>query len=44
LPPYAVADTAKAERLMGWRAAIDVDEGCKRYVSWLRAEEFADEA
>ena len=44
LPPYAVADPTKAERLLGWRAAVDADEGCKRFVSWLRAEEFEDEA
>jgi UDP-glucose 4-epimerase len=44
LPSYAVADTTLAEKLLGWRAAIDLDEGLKRLTNWVRAEEFADEA
>jgi UDP-glucuronate 4-epimerase len=44
LPVYAVADTTVAEKLLGWRAATDLDEGLKRFINWVRAEEFADEA
>ena len=43
-PESAVADTSTAERLLGWRAAVDLEEGLKRFTTWVRAEEFADEA
>lgn len=29
---------AKAERLLGWRPAVDLDEGMRRTGTWLRAE------
>jgi len=32
-----LADTAKAERLLGFRATVDLDEGLKRLVAWWRA-------
>ncbi|MBI5500248.1 MAG: SDR family NAD(P)-dependent oxidoreductase [Deltaproteobacteria bacterium] len=44
LPAHSVADTETAQRLLGWRAAIDLDEGLRRFANWVRAEEFADEA
>ena len=43
-PESAVAETSTAERLLGWRAAVDLEEGLKRFTTWVRAEEFADEA
>ena len=29
------ADTSKAERLLGWRAEVDLDEGLHRTVDWF---------
>jgi UDP-glucose 4-epimerase len=31
-----LAATAKAERLFGWRASIDIEEGIARYVAFVR--------
>ena len=31
-----VADCAKAERLLGWRAGVDLDDGLRRTVEWMR--------
>lgn len=42
--PYAVADVSKAERVLGWRPTVDLDEGLRRFAKWFRAEEFEDEA
>jgi UDP-glucuronate 4-epimerase len=44
LPAYAVADTSHAEQVLGWRASTELDEGLKGFTTWVRAEEFADEA
>ncbi len=41
------AATAKAEKLLGYRATIDLQEGVERYLAWVRArgvEVSADEA
>ncbi len=32
-----LADTSKAERLLGFKAQVDLDEGLRRLVSWWRA-------
>ncbi len=32
-----LADTSKAERMLGFKAEIDLDEGLRRLVSWWRA-------
>ncbi|HEX2183003.1 MAG TPA: NAD-dependent epimerase/dehydratase family protein [Rubrobacteraceae bacterium] len=29
------ADTSKAERMLGWRAEVDLDEGLRRTVAWF---------
>lgn len=34
-----LADTTKAQRLLGWRSSVDFDEGLRRTIDWLR--EFA---
>ncbi|MBI2870612.1 MAG: GDP-mannose 4,6-dehydratase [Candidatus Omnitrophica bacterium] len=39
--PISWADTAKAERLLGWRAQVDIREGVRRFVEWYRAEQGA---
>ncbi|MBN1773725.1 MAG: NAD-dependent epimerase/dehydratase family protein [Deltaproteobacteria bacterium] len=44
IPPVSLADVAKAERLLGWRPATELDDGLRRMFGWMRAEEFADEA
>jgi UDP-glucose 4-epimerase len=31
-----VPDTSKAERILGWRPKVQIDEGLKRTVAWLR--------
>jgi UDP-glucose 4-epimerase len=31
------ADTSKAERLLGYRATIELEEGIRRYIAWVRA-------
>lgn len=43
--PYAggsddswVVDSSKAERLLGWRARVSLDEGIRRTVEWYRQE------
>lgn len=33
------ADTSKAQRLLGWRAETDLDEGLRRTVEWFMSEE-----
>jgi nucleoside-diphosphate-sugar epimerase len=30
-----VADTSKAQRLLGWEPAVDLDEGLRRTIDWL---------
>jgi UDP-glucose 4-epimerase len=32
-----LADVSKAERLLGFRAAVQLDEGLRRLVAWLDA-------
>jgi UDP-glucuronate 4-epimerase len=44
IPPVSLADLAKAERLLGWRPTTELDDGLRRMLGWMRAEEFADEA
>jgi UDP-glucose 4-epimerase len=36
--PRRLADTAKAERLLGFRAKVDLEEGLRRLVGWWRRE------
>jgi len=36
--PRRLADTSKAERLLGFRTAISLEEGLRRLVAWWRAE------
>ena len=36
--PRRLADTSKAERLLGFRAEIDLEDGLRRLVEWWRAE------
>ena len=31
-----VPDTSKAERILGWRPQVDIDEGLQRTIAWLR--------
>jgi nucleoside-diphosphate-sugar epimerase len=31
-----VPDTSKAERVLGWRPSVDIDEGLQRTIAWLR--------
>ena len=38
-----LADTAKAERMLGFKAEIDLEEGLKRLVSWWQANKDAFE-
>jgi UDP-glucose 4-epimerase len=33
-----LADVAKAERMLGWKAEVGLDEGLRRLVAWWRAE------
>ena len=35
--PRRLADTTKAERMLGFKASVDLDEGLRRLVSWWRA-------
>jgi UDP-glucuronate 4-epimerase len=44
IPPVSLADLSKAERILGWRPAVELDDGLRRMIGWMRAEEFADEA
>ncbi len=44
IPPVSLAELAKAERLLGWRPTTELDDGLRRMLGWMRAEEFADEA
>ncbi|NMC72336.1 MAG: NAD-dependent epimerase/dehydratase family protein [Myxococcales bacterium] len=44
IPPVSLADVAKAERLLGWRPTTGLDDGLRKMIAWMRAEEFADEA
>ena len=37
--PRRLADTSKAERLLGFRAEIDLEDGLRRLVEWWRAEQ-----
>ena len=36
--PRRLASTAKAERLLGFRAAIPLEEGLRELVDWWRVE------
>jgi UDP-glucose 4-epimerase len=36
--PRRLASTARAERLLGFRAAVGLQEGLRRLVDWWRAE------
>lgn len=44
IPPVSFADISKAERLLEWRPGTPFDDGLRKMVGWMRAEEFADEA
>ena len=35
--PKRIPDTAKAERVLGWKLEVDVEEGIRRTVDWARA-------
>jgi UDP-glucose 4-epimerase len=35
--PKRIPDTAKAERVLGWKLEVDVEEGIRRTVAWARA-------
>ncbi len=35
--PRRLLDTSHAEKLLGWRAKVDLDEGLRRTVEWWRA-------
>jgi UDP-glucose 4-epimerase len=35
--PKRVPDTSKAERVLGWKLEVEVDEGIRRTVDWARA-------
>ena len=35
--PKRIPDTAKAERVLGWKLEVDVEEGIRRTVNWARA-------
>ncbi|SFK76914.1 UDP-glucose 4-epimerase [Methylocapsa palsarum] len=39
--PRRLADTSKAERLLGFRAEVDLDDGLERLVGWWRANKDA---
>jgi len=39
--PRRLASTTKAERLLGFRATIPLDEGLRELVAWWRAERYA---
>src|SRR5450756_1888599 len=50
-PPRAVngvtrrlADVSAADKRLGWRAQVDLEEGLRRLVAWWRAERAADSA
>jgi nucleoside-diphosphate-sugar epimerase len=36
--PRRLADTSKAERMLGFRASVDLEQGLRRLVDWWRAE------
>ena len=40
--PALVADVARAERDLGWRAQVPLEEGLSRTVAWMRSEEVGD--
>lgn len=35
--PRRIPDSAKAQRLLGWRLKVDVEEGVRRTIEWARA-------
>lgn len=37
------ADTSKAKQLLGFEAAVDIDEGLRRYLEWLKNDPSAEE-
>ena len=42
--PRRLADTSKAENILGFRSEIDLDEGLRRLVAWWRANREAEVA
>jgi UDP-glucose 4-epimerase len=36
--PRRVADTSKAEQMLGFRASVDLEQGLRRLVDWWRAQ------
>jgi UDP-glucuronate 4-epimerase len=39
--PLTCAATEKAERLLGWKASISIDEGLARFAAWFRSPDAA---
>jgi len=35
-----VPDVSKAKRYLGWEAKIDLEDGLKDFVEWMRREKF----
>ncbi|MGV0598679.1 epimerase, partial [Mycolicibacterium pulveris] len=35
--PRRVPDSTKAQRLLGWRLQVDLEEGLRRTIEWARA-------
>jgi UDP-glucose 4-epimerase len=35
--PRRIPDSTKAQRKLGWRLQIDVEEGLRRTIDWARA-------
>jgi UDP-glucose 4-epimerase len=35
--PRRIPDSTKAQRELGWRLQVDVDEGIRRTIEWARA-------
>jgi nucleoside-diphosphate-sugar epimerase len=40
---YVTYPVAKAKRLLGWEPAVDVDEGIRRSIPWLRENGYMDD-
>jgi nucleoside-diphosphate-sugar epimerase len=38
---HSVADTALAERYLGFKAKVDFEEGLRRTIAWYRTQESA---
>ncbi len=39
--PLTCASTTKSEKLLGFKAQVSIDEGLKRYITWLDSDEAA---